>query len=157
MFQKIPPAVDGKAAKWYHSAMQEEETLERERRKALAARRAAGARRLAARTVPGLPVDADASELRNPVPRLDAAIDAMLESLRCERSPFFDAVCAGWDAMFPGLPARPGRYEDRCLYLFVRSPAVNFAVRPKLPAVKRALAKLAGAPKRFDVRLEIRA
>ncbi len=142
--------------KWYHWGMQEE-TLERERMKALNARRAAGARRLGERIVPGLPVDADAVELRTPIARLDSAIDAMLASMGCEKNPFFDAVCEKWDALFPDLPARPGRYEDRCLYLFVRSPAVNFAVRPKLPAVKRALARLEGAPRRFDVRLEIRA
>lgn len=136
--------------------MQEEE-LERSRMKALRARRAAGVKRLSARLIPGLPVDADAVELRNPVPRLDAAIDAMMAQLGCERNPFFDAVCEKWESLFPGLPARPGRYEDRCLYLFVPSAAVNFAVRPKLPAVKRELAKLEGAPKRLTVRLEIRA
>lgn len=133
------------------------ETLERERMKALAARRAAGVKRLGGRVIPGLPVDADAMELRNPIPRLDSAIDAMLASLGCERNPFFDAVCEKWDELFPDLPARPVRYEDRCLYLQVRSPAINFAVRPKIPSVKRALAKLEGAPRRFDVRLEIRA
>jgi len=135
--------------------MQDEE-LERSRMKALRARRAAGVKRLGARIIPGLPVDADAVELRNPVPRLDAAIDAMMAQLGCERNPFFDAVCEKWEAMFPGLPARPGRYEDRCLYLFVPSAAVNFEVRPKLAAVKRELAKLEGAPKRLSVRLEIR-
>ena len=135
----------------------QEETLERERMKALAERRAAGVKRLGGRIVPGLPVDADAMELRNPIPRLDSAIDAMLASLGCEKNPFFDAVCEKWDELFPDLPARPARYEDRCLYLRVRSPAVNFAVRPKIPAVKKALAKLEGAPRRFDVRLEIRA
>lgn len=142
--------------KWYHSAMQEE-TLERERMKALNARRAAGVKRLGERIVPGLPVDADAMELRTPVARLDSAIDSMLASLGCEKNPFFDAVCEKWSTLFPDIPARPGRYEDRCLYLFVKSPAVNFAVRPKLPAIKRALAKVDDAPRRFDVRLEIRA
>ena len=135
----------------------QEEALERERMKALNARRAAGVKRLGERLVPGLPVDADAVELRTPVTRLDSAIDSALASLGSRRSPFFDAVREKWETLFPGLPARPGRFEDRCLYLFVRSAAVNFAVRPRLPSVKRALAKLDGAPKRLEVRLEIRA
>jgi len=135
----------------------QEETLERARMKALNARRAAGVKRLGERVVPGLPVDADAVEIRTPVTRLDSAIDAMIASMGSQRSPFFDAVCEKWDDLFPGLPARPGRFEDRCLYLFVRSAAINFAVRPRLPAVKRTLQKLEGAPKRLEVRLEIRA
>ena len=135
----------------------EEETLERERLKALNARRAAGLKRLGGRVVPGLPVDADAMELRTPIRRLDAAIDSMLVSLNGGSNPFFDLVCEKWSGLFPNLPARPGRFEDRCLYLFVRSPAVGFSVRPKLAAVRRALSALEGAPKRLEVRMEIRA
>ena len=131
--------------------------LERARMKALNERRWRGVEKLRARTIPGLPVDADAMELRHPIPRLDSVLDGLLNKVECERDAFYDTVCEQWSTLFPELPARPGRYQEHCLYLYVRSAAVNFAVRPKLADVKRRLVSLEGAPKRFDVRLEIHA
>jgi hypothetical protein len=57
----------------------------------------------------------------------------------------------------PGLPARPGRFEGGKIYLYVPTAPANFAVRAKLPAIRRRLAALPGAPAKLDVRLEIRA
>lgn len=87
----------------------------------------------------------------------DAAVEAAFRDLLTERNPFFDTLADRWPALFPGLPARPGRYEDGKIFLYVKNAPTNFALRPKLPAIKRALAALPGAPKRLDLRLEIHA
>ena len=72
---------------------------------------------------------------------------------------FFDAVCAQWKTLFPDLPARPGRYQDGHLFIYVRTSGQLFALRPKLPKIKRALLPLRAAdpnaPKRFTLHLEI--
>ena len=86
-----------------------------------------------------------------------AAIDAAFADLLTQRDPFFDTLVDRWRALFPDLPARPGRYEDGKIFLYVKNAPTNFALRPKLPAIKRALAALPGAPKRLDLRLEIHA
>jgi hypothetical protein len=52
---------------------------------------------------------------------------------------------------------KPGRYEDGKIFLYVQNATASFALRPKLPAVRRALAELPGAPKKIDLRLEIHA
>ena len=43
------------------------------------------------------------------------------------------------------------------LFLYVLSAAALFALRPKLPVIKRRLSELPGAPKRLNLRLEIHA
>lgn len=85
-----------------------------------------------------------------------SAIDAVFKDLLTERNDFFDSLADRWPSLFPGLPIRPGRYENGTIYLYVRNAPTNFAMRAKLPAVKRTLAALPGAPKRLDVKLEIR-
>lgn len=86
-----------------------------------------------------------------------SAIEAAARELMVERNPFFDAVVDRWNELFPGSPARPGRSDGGRIVLYVRSAPALFAFRPRLPAVKRALASLPGAPERLDVRLEIHA
>lgn len=86
-----------------------------------------------------------------------AAIDAAFKDLLTQRNPFFDTLVDRWSALFPGLPVRPGRYEDGKIFLYVRNAPTNFAMRAKLPMIKRTLAAQPGAPKKLDLRLEIRA
>lgn len=85
-----------------------------------------------------------------------SAIDAVFKDLLTERNAFFDSLPDRWESLFPGLPVRPGRYENGTIYLYVRNAPTNFAMRPKLPAIKRTLAALPGAPKKLDIKLEIR-
>ncbi len=85
-----------------------------------------------------------------------SAVDAAIKDLAVERNDFFDSLADRWAALFPKSPARPGRYEDGRIFLYVRSAPALFSFRPKLPAVKRRLAELPGAPKRIDLILEIR-
>lgn len=68
---------------------------------------------------------------------------------------FFDTLADEWQRLFPGCPARPGRRDGDCVALYVRSAPVLFSVRPRLAAMKRAVASLPGAPKRLKLVLEI--
>ncbi len=85
-----------------------------------------------------------------------SAVAASFESLSHVPDAFFDSLTEKWPEMFPALPARPGRREGGKLFLYVKSAAVLFAVRSKIPSVKRTLAALPGAPRRLEVYLEIR-
>ncbi|MGN0852885.1 MAG: hypothetical protein ACI4Q3_05870 [Kiritimatiellia bacterium] len=114
-------------------------------------------RKLAARVTPGLPVDADAIELRRPIPLLGSTMPALIDELLVEKSPFFDAVCSRWSELFPELAARPGRFEDGRLFLYVRSSGQVFGLRSKLARIKKTLAGLSEAPPRFTIHLEIHA
>lgn len=86
---------------------------------------------------------------------LGSALDAALKDLITERNDFFDSLADVWAGLFPGLPARPGRYEDGKIYVYVKNAATSFMVRPKLRSIAERLSRLPGAPKRVDLRLEI--
>ena len=86
---------------------------------------------------------------------LSSALDAAFKALTVEHNDFFDSLCDNWAKIFPDMPAKPGRYEDGKIFIYVRSAAVSFMVRPKLRTIAGRLAQLPGAPKRIDLRLEI--
>ena len=86
-----------------------------------------------------------------------SAFDAALKDLLTEKNPFFDSLCDNWKVLFPALPAKPGRYEDGKIFIYVKNAPTSFVVRPKLRTIAAALAKLPGAPKKVDLRLEIHA
>ncbi len=127
--------------------------LARERKRL--ARDRAARRRFADHLIPGLPVDGDAPEIRVKTPRVGALLGALVTELTHVHEPFFDTVCDNWVRLFPAFPAKPGRYQDGRLFLYVRTSGQVFSLRAKLPKVKRALLALPGAPKRFSVHLEI--
>lgn len=119
------------------------------------ARDIAARRRLAAHATPGLPIDGDVVETRVPMPSMGKLMDGLLATLLAEKSPFFDQVCERWQALFPDITAKPGRWQDGRLFLYVRTSGQLFGMRPKLAKIKKALATLPTAPKRFTVHLEI--
>ena len=86
-----------------------------------------------------------------------SAFDAALKDLLTEKSDFFDSLVDRWRVLFPDVPARPGRYEDGKIFVYVKNAPTSFVVRPKLRAIAARLAKLPGAPGRIDLRLEIHA
>ena len=112
-------------------------------------------RRLEAHATPGLPIDGDAVETRVPMPSMGKLMDNLLANLLIEKSPFFDQVCEQWPTLFPDSIAKPGRWQDGRLFLYVRTSGQLFSLRPKLTKIKKALAALPTAPKRFSVHLEI--
>jgi len=83
------------------------------------------------------------------------ALDAAYADLVRERNDFFDSLPDRWAELFPGLLAKPGRYEDGIIFLYVRSAPQLFAVRPKLASIRARLAALPGAPKKITLKLEI--
>ena len=111
-----------------------------------------------------LPVDGDAPAWRRPTARAGDCMEALVADLVRDRSPFYDEVCARWRELFPEQAAKPGKWVPEGgpggggrLFLHVRSSAGLFALRPKLPLIRKRLATLASAPKRFSVLCEIAA
>ncbi len=119
------------------------------------ARDRAARKRLSERLIPGLPVDADALETRVKTPRMGTYLDALVAGLTEVREPFFDTICANWARLCPDFPAKPGRYREGRLFLYVGTSGLVFSLRSKLPKIKKALMTLPGAPKRFTVHLEV--
>lgn len=85
-----------------------------------------------------------------------SAVTAAFADLTTVHEPFFDSLADRWPNLFPNLPARPGRYDDGKIFLYVANAPTLYLMRPKLAAVRRTLAALPDAPKKIDLRLEIR-
>ena len=100
---------------------------------------------------PELPVDGDPVETRRPTQSIGGMLDAVLDSMKRDlyqvEAQFFDRLNEQWDSLFPGCPARPGRWQTGKLILYVANAGQSFAMRPKLPAMKRKIRALEGAPK----------
>ena len=86
-----------------------------------------------------------------------AAVSAAFRELVTERNDFFDSLADLWPKLFPDCLARPGRYEDGKIFLYVRSAPALYSMRPRLPKIRQTLAALPGAPRRIELRLEIHA
>ena len=84
-----------------------------------------------------------------------SAFDAAFKALSVERNDFYDSLVDNWKALFPDVPAHPGRYENGRIYIYVKNAPTSYVVRPKLRAIEAKLAALPGAPKKIDLRLEI--
>ena len=98
------------------------------------------------------PVDPDKRGRHKTV---SSAFDAAFKDLTTEKNAFFDSLCDNWKAIYPNLPAHPGRYEDGKIFIYVRNAPTSFVVRPQLRAIAARLAQLPGAPKKIDLKLEI--
>ena len=83
-----------------------------------------------------------------------SAFEAAFRDLTTEKNDFFDSLVDNWKTLFPNLPARPGRYEDGKIFVYVKNAPTAFLVRPKLRMIAAKLATLPGAPKKIDLRLE---
>ena len=116
-------------------------------------------RRLADHLVPGLPVDADACELRVPEVRVGSVLGTLVDELTNVKEPFFDTVCERWKDVCPDVSARPGRYRDGRLFLYVGTSGLVFSLRSKLAKIKKLLLALPGAPaaRRLSLHLEVHA
>ena len=61
-----------------------------------------------------------------------SAFDAALKDLLTEKSDFFDSLVDRWRVLFPDVPARPGRYEDGKIFVYVKTAPTLFLLRPRL-------------------------
>lgn len=84
-----------------------------------------------------------------------SAVDAAFTDLITEKNAFFDSLVDNWKILFADIPARPGRYEDGKIFIYVKNAPLSFAVRPKLREIARRLSQLPLAPRKIDLRLEI--
>lgn len=84
-----------------------------------------------------------------------SALDAAVADMLTEKSPFFDALPDIWPTLFHGIAAKPGRYEDGAIVLYVKNSASLYIVRMKLAQIRAKLAALPGAPKDIALRLEV--
>ena len=84
------------------------------------------------------------------------ALDTVAKTFFAERGGFAERIATDWNRLFPGLAARPDRIEDGRLFLRVRSAPALFAMRPKLPGIRRTLAQLPDFPPKLRLTLEIR-
>ena len=94
-------------------------------------------------------------ELRGRHKTAASAFEAAFRALSVERNDFFDSLVDNWKALFPDLPARPGRAENGRIYVYVRNAPTSYVVRPRLREIAAKLATLPGAPEKIDLRLEI--
>ncbi len=87
---------------------------------------------------------------------VEKGAEALIADLKGNADPFFKQVTASWKTLFPTLAARPAYYDaaSGVLCLAVGTIQQTFTVRNQLPAVKRALKKLTGAPRNLIVRME---
>lgn len=109
-----------------------------------------------------LPVDGDVPAYRTPSSSVGNMLDSIAADLTKDSSPFYDEVCAKWSELFPNLKAKPGKWVSGenaaaggMIFLHVKSAPASFALRPRLPMIRKKLATLATAPKRFSVHIEI--
>lgn len=84
-----------------------------------------------------------------------SALEAAFKDLTTERNDFFDSLVDEWMRIFPDLPARPGRYEDGKIVLYVKNPPTLYLMRMKLGMVRKRLSELPGAPRSVNLKLEV--
>ncbi len=118
-------------------------------------------RRISKVATPDLPIDGDNSETRKPLTRAGSVFDAVINSLNAEmyreEANFFAIVRESWARLFPNLPMRPGRWQEGRIILYVANAGQSFAMRAHLPAIKKQLKTLPGAPRTFSLIVEIHA
>jgi hypothetical protein len=84
-----------------------------------------------------------------------AAVSAALSSLtKSSEDDFLQTVVDEWPRLFPAIPAKPGRFANGILFLYVHSSTQVFSLRSRLPFIRRNLLALPGAPKKLTLRLE---
>lgn len=98
------------------------------------------------------PIDPDK---RGRFASMGKAVELALKELSAERNDFYDSLVDNWRRLFPELPAWPGRYEAGRIYVYVANAPTLFMMRTKLPALRKRLAELPGAPKTISLRLEV--
>ena len=97
-----------------------------------------------------------APHLRGRHETFNSALEAAFRDLTTERNDFFDSIADEWKRLFPNMPARPGRYEDGKIVLYVKNPPTLYMMRMKLGVIRKALAALPGAPRVINLKLEVR-
>ncbi len=120
-----------------------------------------GVSRLFGRVMPGLPIDADPPEIRREAEPFSALIEKALKRLKIDASPWLDELAQAWPSLVPpdvAKAARPGKWEDGILYVYVASSTRLFEIRRQyLKHIEEAVRAFAGDGRVRQVRLLVNA
>ena len=111
--------------------------------------------------IPGLPIDADPPETRMEPEPLAALIEQTLKRLKINESPWLDELNRAWPSLVApevSRVARPGKWEDGILFVYVTSSVKLFELRrTHLRRIEEAVKAFAGAGRVRQVRLMVNA
>lgn len=134
----------------------------RGRRRSLTAEDIEHNRRVAAffnRVKPGIPIDADAPELRREPAPLSVMVEKILKKMNINESPWLDGLNRAWpELVAPEVArvARPGKFADGILFIFVTSSVKLFELRRfHLRAIEQAVRSFPGSDRVKQVRLMV--
>jgi len=120
-----------------------------------------GVRELFNHAVPGLPIDADPPETRQPPEPFSEAIEKTLKRLNINASPWLDELARAWPTLVPPEVAqatRPGKWDKGILYVYVASSTRLFEIRRTyLKRLEQAVRAFAGDDRVKQVRLMVNA
>ncbi len=109
--------------------------------------------------IPGLPIDADPPETRMEPEPLAALIERTLKRLKINESPWLDELNRAWPSLVApevSRVARPGKWEDGILFVYVTSSVKLFELRrTQLRRIEEAVKGFAGAGRVRQVRLMV--
>ena len=118
-----------------------------------------GVRKLFNRAIPGLPIDADPPETRQPAEPFSAIIERTLKSLDIQESPWLDELNRAWPSLVAPEVARvtrPGKWDAGILYVYVTSSMHLFEIRrAHLRRIEQAVRAFAGDSRVHQVRLMV--
>jgi hypothetical protein len=113
------------------------------------------------RVKPGIPIDADAPELRREPVAFPSLIEKLLKKLNISESPWMDDLNRAWPTLVaPDVAriARPGKFADGILFIFVTSNMKLFELRRSgLRDIERAVRDFPGGDRVRQVRLMVNA
>lgn len=113
------------------------------------------------RVIPGLPIDADPPETRRDPEPFSSLIEKTLKRLNITESPWLEELTQAWPRLVPpevARVARPGKWDEGILYVFVSSSLHLFEIRrTQLKRVEQAVRAFAGDERVKQVRLMVNA
>ena len=113
------------------------------------------------RVIPGLPIDPDLPELRQDPEPFAQLIERTLKHLNIDESPWLDDLNRAWPTLLPPevtQSARPGKFADGILYIYVTSSVKLFELRrTRLRDIERIVRAFPGGDRVRHVRLMVNA
>ncbi len=116
-----------------------------------------GVRNLFNNIIPGLPIDRDPPETRQDPETMANAVEKILASLKIKETPWLNSLSKAWPDLVPpevAKVARPGKWENNTLYVYVDSSPHLFEIRrAHLRNIEKTVKEFAGGERVRQVRL----
>lgn len=116
-----------------------------------------GVRKLFNNIIPGLPIDHDPPETRQDPETLAGAVEKILSRLKINETPWLNSLSQAWPDLVPpevAKVARPGKWENNTLYIYVDSSPHLFEIRrTHLRDIEKTVKTFAGGNRVRQVRL----